>query len=82
MHGGGLQGRDDAPVRTTAPDRAFVVRFQAHPLGAPLSWEGRVEHLASYQVARFHSLEELLTFMRRALTDVLSPHDEKGRGLP
>ena len=63
-------------------DRAFVVRFQAQPRGAPLSWEDRVEHLASYQVARFHSLEELLAFMRRALTDVSSQPDEQGRGLP
>jgi hypothetical protein len=63
-------------------DRAFVVRFQAQPRGAPLAWEGRVEHLASYQVARFHSLEELLAFMRRALADVSSRHDEEGRGLP
>jgi hypothetical protein len=63
-------------------DRAFVVRFRAQPPGAPLSWEGRVEHLASYQVARFHSLEELLAFMRRALADVSSQHDEQGRGLP
>ena len=51
-------------------DRAFVVRFQAQPRGAPLVWEGRVEHLASYQVARFHSVEELLAFMSRVLTGV------------
>jgi hypothetical protein len=63
-------------------DRAFVVRFHAQPPGAPLSWEGRVEHLASYQVARFHSLEELLAFMSRALTDVSARHDEEDRSIP
>ena len=63
-------------------DLAFVVRFQAQPTGAPLAWEGRVEHLASYQVARFHSAEELLAFMSRVLTDAHARPDEEGRGLP
>ena len=63
-------------------DRAFVVRFQAQPTGAPLAWEGRVEHLASHQVARFRSVEELLAFMRRVLTKVQARPDEEGRGLP
>jgi hypothetical protein len=47
-----------------------VVQFRAQPAGASPSFEGRVEHLASYQVARFRSLEELLAFMIRVLTDV------------
>jgi hypothetical protein len=63
-------------------DRAFVVRFQAPPPGAPLVWEGRVEHLASYQVARFHSSEELLAFMSRALADAQARQDEEGICLP
>jgi len=49
--------------------QAFVVQFGTRRHGAP-SWGGRVEHLASYQVARFHSLDELLAFMRRVLTEV------------
>jgi hypothetical protein len=36
-----------------------------------LSWEGRVEHLNSGQVLRFHSPEELLTFFARVLAEVL-----------
>ena len=51
------------------PNQAFVVQFRTRPRGAP-SWEGRVEHLVSSQVARFHSLDELLTFMTRVLTEV------------
>jgi len=51
-------------------NRAFVVQFRAQPPGAPLSWDGRVEHIVSGQVARFHALEELLAFMRRVLTEV------------
>ena len=58
------------PSKPTLPrNQAFVVQFRARPQGAP-SWGGRVEHLASYQVARFHSLDELLAFMRRVLTEV------------
>jgi hypothetical protein len=33
-------------------------------------WAGRVEHLVSRQVVRFHSLDELLEFMTRVLTEV------------
>ena len=51
-------------------NRAFVVQFRAPTTDASPRYEGRVEHLASYQVARFHSLEELLAFMIRVLTDV------------
>ena len=59
-----------APSKTTLTrNQAFVVQFRTRPRGAP-SWGGRVEHLVSYQVARFHSLDELLAFMRRVLTEV------------
>ena len=51
-------------------DQAFVIQFRAPTAGASPRYEGRIEHLASYQVARFQSLEELLAFMIRVLTDV------------
>jgi hypothetical protein len=51
-------------------NRAFVVQFRAHTTAASPPYEGRVEHLESGQVARFHSLEELLAFMIRTLTEV------------
>jgi len=54
-------------------NRAFLVQFRSQSAGAAPAYTGRVEHLASYQVARFHSLEELLTFMVRVLTDVHEP---------
>ena len=58
------------PSKPTLPrNQAFVVQFRTRSRGAP-SWGGRVEHLASYQVARFHSLDELLAFMCRVLTEV------------
>jgi hypothetical protein len=58
------------PSKPTFPsNQAFVVQFRTRPPGAP-SWDGRVEHLASYQVAPFHSLDALLAFMTRVLTEV------------
>jgi hypothetical protein len=58
------------PQPMLPPDRAFVVQFRAHPTGASMGWEGRVEHVVSGQVTNFHSMEELLAFMRRVLTAV------------
>jgi hypothetical protein len=50
-------------------NRAFLVQFRTQPTGAS-PYEGRVEHVVSGQVTRFHSLEELLAFMISVLTDV------------
>ena len=54
-------------------NRAFVVQFRAQPADASLFWQGRVEHLTSGQVLRFHTLEELLAFLARVLTEVQEP---------
>ena len=60
-----------APSLPSLPsNRVFVVQFRIPPPGAPSGYDGRVEHLVSGQVARFHSLEELLAFMIRVLADV------------
>jgi hypothetical protein len=56
-------------------NRAFVVQFRAPPTGGSPTYDGRVEHLVSGQETRFHSLEELLAFMIRMLTDVHRPMD-------
>jgi hypothetical protein len=56
-------------------NRAFVVQFRAPPPEGSPTYDGRVEHLVSGQEARFHSLEELLAFMIRVLTDVQRPLD-------
>ena len=63
------------PKPSLPTDRAFVVQFRAQPTGASSPYVGRVEHLVSGQVARFHSLEELLTFMTRVLTEVQGQWD-------
>jgi hypothetical protein len=64
------------PEPSLPTNRVFVVQFRAQPTGASPSYDGRVEHLVSGQVARFHSLEELLAFMLRMLTDVEEQADQ------
>jgi hypothetical protein len=64
------------PSQPSLPtNRAFVVQFRPQPPGASSAYDGRVEHLVSGQVARFHSLEELLAFMIRVLTEVQKQSD-------
>ena len=58
------------PPPALPTNHAFVVQFRFQPPETPLSWEGRVEHLVSGHVARFHSAEELLAFLARVLTEV------------
>ena len=75
-HAPAWQGVDCATVPTVSPEnRVFVVQFRAQPTGASSSYDGRVEHLVSGQVARFHSLEELLGFMVGVLADVQAQSD-------
>ena len=65
------RGSTVPPSQPSLPtNRVFVVQFRAQPTGASSSYDGRVEHLVSGQVARFHSLEELLGFMVGVLADV------------
>jgi hypothetical protein len=54
-------------------NRAFVVQFRDQPTGASLAWDGRVEHVVSGQMTHFHSLDELLAFIRRVLAGVQAP---------
>jgi hypothetical protein len=58
------------PQVSLPTNRAFVVQFRTQPASPSPPYEGRVEHLVSGQAARFHSLEELLAFMIRVLTEV------------
>ena len=54
-------------------NRAFVVQFQGAPEETTLLEHGRVEHLVSGQSTRFASLDELLSFFRRILTEGQEP---------
>jgi hypothetical protein len=72
-HGRGSTVPPSEPSLPT--NRVFVVQFRAQPAGVSPSYDGRVEHLVSGQVARFHSLEELLGFMVSVLADVQAQSD-------
>ena len=60
-------------------NRAFVVQLRAQPPSAPLRWDGRVEHVVSGQMTHFHSLDELLAFIRRVLAGVSDTLKRAGR---
>ncbi len=49
--------------------RAFVVQVHADAKVERGQWQGRVEHIVSYQATRFQSLEELLAFMVKVLSE-------------
>ena len=57
--------------------RAFVVHFRLSTDIAQGRIEGRVEHVVSGQAAHFSSLEELLAFMARVLTQVRTEPPEE-----
>lgn len=50
--------------------RAFVVQVHADAKVEQGQWQGRVEHLVSYQALHFRSLEELLIFMVEVLSEL------------
>ena len=49
-------------------NRAFVVQFHVDARLEHGHFKGRVEHVVSYEAARFESLEELVAFMVRVIT--------------
>jgi hypothetical protein len=68
---GALWRSSVSQLQPTLPtNRAFVVQFRAQPSRASRGWEGRVEHVVSGQMTHFHSLAELLAFIRRVLNDI------------
>ena len=53
--------------------RAFVVQIHADAKVDQGQWQGRVEHIVSYQATRFQSLEELLAFMVKVMSQPKPP---------
>ena len=49
---------------------AFVIQFRESTDIEAGRLEGKVEHIASYEAARFHSLDELLAFVARVLSQI------------
>lgn len=53
--------------------RAFVVQVHAEAKVEQGQWQGRVEHVVSFQTAHFQSLEELVAFIVKVLTEAEQP---------
>jgi hypothetical protein len=49
--------------------RAFVVQVRAEAKVEQGQWQGKVEHIVSYRATRFQSIEELLAFMVKILSE-------------
>ena len=67
-----------APVHHHGPfpiQRAFVVQFAADTALSDAGMAGRAEHIVSGQAIRFHSLEELLTFITQVLQTLTALED-------
>jgi hypothetical protein len=63
-----MEGKPTKRTDALAADRAFVVQFRASSADRPFtSLAGRVEHVHTGAVQHFESLDELLTFLERAL---------------
>jgi hypothetical protein len=60
------------PLMTTGWQHraAFVIQFRPETEIGAGRFEGKVEHVASSQATRFHSLEELIEFIARVLAEV------------
>jgi hypothetical protein len=70
------RGSTVPPSQPSLPtNRVFVVQFRAQPTEASSPYDVRVEHLISGQVARFHSLEQLVAFMVSVLEEVQAQSD-------
>jgi len=55
---------------------AFVIQFRRETNIEAGRFEGKVEHIASYKAARFHSLDELIAFIATMLTEVSNTERE------
>jgi len=62
------------------PEWAFVVQFRTETDVEQGHCTGRVEHVVSGQATHFASLEELLTFIARVLSEVHTQHRRKPGG--
>lgn len=48
---------------------AFVIQFRPETDIESGRFEGKVEHIASFKATRFHSLDELLSFIANVLIE-------------
>ena len=49
---------------------AFVIQFRESTDVQAGRVEGKIEHIASYRAARFHSVDELMAFISSVLAEI------------
>jgi hypothetical protein len=52
---------------------AFVLQFREGTDVETGRLDGKIEHIASYKAARFHSVDELFAFIARVLAEIRDP---------
>ncbi|MGH7963730.1 MAG: hypothetical protein ACRERD_18210 [Candidatus Binatia bacterium] len=62
-----MKAKEPSPLPA---QRAFVVQFRAEAEVERGPFVGRVEHVVSGESTRFHSLEELVAFLARVVSEV------------
>jgi hypothetical protein len=72
--------QDTERLAPLSAHRAFVVHFRSDSEVTHGPVAGRVEHVVSGQATHFQSLEELLAFIARVLTEVRVPPRRRPRG--
>jgi hypothetical protein len=60
----------------------FVVQFRDDADIEARLFEGKVEHIASHEAMKFHSIEELLRFMASVLARVRQDEESETLALP
>jgi hypothetical protein len=60
---------------------AFVLQFQLDTDPRTSAFQGRIEHVASGRAMRFHTIEELQTFVAELLNDMRAREEEAGPDL-
>jgi hypothetical protein len=66
------------PQPSLPAKRAFVVQLHAEAKVEQGQWQGRVEHLVSFRATHFQSLEGLLAFMVKMLSEPEPPESVVG----
>src|SRR5215470_9164636 len=64
------QGMSSEQQSLLPAKRAFVVQLQADANLEKGQWRGRVEHLVSFSTTHFESLDDLLAFIIKTLSEL------------
>ena len=70
--------KNTTPAVSLPTNRAFVVQLSVEAMPEQGKVRGRVEHVVSMKATRFHSIEELVSFMGQVLTTLETDDETNG----